>query len=119
MPNRRLFLSQVTALAAILAAAPAFAAEHGSKRLGNGLTEITGFLDRLEESGGGFTLIVNADGEEWTVEFPQPPANANDTPVGLALHQGMVLGVQGHQAQDTAYRMRASRLIIDGTPYDL
>ena len=40
-------------------------------------------------------------------------------PVGLALHQGMVLTVQGHQAQDTAYRMRASRLIIDGTPYDL
>ncbi len=119
MPNRRQLLALTLGTLPALAL-PAMASDsHGSKRLDNGLTEITGFLDRAETRGDAHVLIINAGGEEWTVDFPAPPANANDQPIGLALHPGMVLTVQGHQAQDTAWRMRASRLIIDGTPYDL
>ncbi|MGR3803910.1 hypothetical protein [Marinibacterium profundimaris] len=120
MTTRRLFLGLALALAAPVLAPPVLAAEqHGSRRLENGLTEITGFLDRVETEANHFQLIVTADGEKWTVDFPDPPANANDTPVGLQLSEGMELTIQGHQAQDTAYRMRADVLIIDGTPYEL
>lgn len=112
--TRRLAMALALATAAALAA-PALAAEHGSHRLDNGLVEITGYLDHADAG----TLIVDAGGETWTVDFPHAPANANDQPVGLQLTVGMELTVQGHQAQDTAYRMRATRLIIDGTPYDL
>ncbi|WP_428925526.1 hypothetical protein [Marinibacterium sp. SX1] len=118
MPTRRDLLA--SALAALPALAlPALARADGSRRLDNGMTEITGFLDRVEARGDTNVLIVTAGGQEWTVDFPTPPANANDQPIGLALHPGMELTVQGHQAQDTAWRMRAARLIIDGTPYEL
>ncbi|MEM8731849.1 MAG: hypothetical protein AAGF79_18210 [Pseudomonadota bacterium] len=116
MPTRRLMLA---APLLALFALPARAANQGSQRLSDGQTEITGFLDRIERQGDMNILLVNAGGENWTVEYPDPPANANDSPVDLALSQGMVLSIRGHQAADTAYRMRATMIIIDGTQYRL
>lgn len=118
--TRRQVLTLTSALLATATLAKtALAAEHGSRKLDDGLVEITGFLDHAEVGGAVNALIVTAGGETWTVEFPELPANANDQPVGLQLSEGMELTVQGHPAQDTSYRMRATRLIIDGTPYDL
>ena len=65
-------------------------------------------------------LTIDADGEEWTVEVGQPWRNERAGLTDDMLVPGVELTASGARSADHAENLlKAERIIIDGTTYNL
>ncbi len=114
-------LTRRTALTLVAAAlaAPA-AAHHGWRWTSDGTFELTGVIDRVELGNPHGELTVRAEDEMWTVEIGQPWRNDRAGIDDDMLVRGREITAQGHRSADAGQNlMKAERLIIDGTLYNL
>ena len=101
------------------AAAPVLA-HHGWRWTADGNFELTGIITSVKLGNPHGIVTVDADGEEWTVEVGQPWRNERAGIEDGMLAPGVELTASGHRsASETEHLMKAERLFIDGTRYDL
>lgn len=95
-------------------------AHHGWRWTAEGNFELTGIITEVALGNPHGLVTVDADGEPWVVEVGQPWRNER---AGLAdgmLVEGVEITVSGQRSADEAEkRMKAERVIIDGTLYNL
>ena len=117
MPTRRTFLA---ALAALPLAPVAARAHHGWAWTTGGNIVLTGIIREARLGNPHGVLMVDAEGEMWTVEVGQPWRNAR---AGLAdgdLAPGVEVAIEGEPAADVSERrLKAERITIAGREYDL
>ena len=119
MSARRTFLIAVGALMASALAGTALA-HPGWRWTDDGNFELTGVIKAAQRGNPHGLLTVDADGEEWIVEVGQPWRNERAGLQDAMLAPGVELIASGQRAADHAEkRMKAERVIIDGTTYDL
>jgi hypothetical protein len=107
------------AVTASFLAAPAFA-HHGWRWTESGEFELTGIVTAARLGNPHGLLTVDAEGEDWTVEVGQPWRNANAGLTDAMLAPGAEIVALGHRHADPAQRiMKAERIVISGTTYDL
>jgi hypothetical protein len=95
-------------------------AHHGWRWTDEGNFELTGIVQAVRLGNPHGLVTVDADGEEWIVEVGQPWRNARSGLQDEMLAPGVELTASGHRSADDAEkRMKAERVIIDGTTYDL
>jgi hypothetical protein len=95
-------------------------AHHGWRWAEDGNFELTGIIRAVRLGNPHGLVTVDADGEEWTVEVGQPWRNARAGLQDEMLVPGVELIASGHRSADHAEKlMKAERVIIDGTTYDL
>ena len=106
-------------LVAILAASTA-QAHHGWAWATDEEFEITGTIQSMRLGNPHGEVTIDVDGEAWVVEVGQPWRNDR---VGLSkeiLSVGREMTVHGHRsAKDGERLVKAERIVIDGTNYDL
>lgn len=114
MPARRILI------AAILAFATPALAHHGWRWTADGEFELSGVVTAAELGNPHGLLTVDAEGEIWTVEVGQPWRNEQAGVTDAMLAPGAEILARGHRAADPEERvMKAERLVIGGTTYDL
>jgi len=119
MPARRAILTALGALLASGLCGPA-RAHHGWRWTDEGNFELTGIIKAVQLGNPHGLLTIDADGEEWVVEVGQPWRNARAGLEDGMLVEGVEMTASGQRAADHAEkRMKAERVIIDGTTYDL
>lgn len=112
---RRLFLATLLALPAL----PVLA-HHGWRWTEDGAFELTGRITAAQLGNPHGLLTVEANGEVWTVEVGQPWRNERAGVTDAMLAPGVEIIARGHRAADPAQLvMKAERLLIEGTTYDL
>ena len=95
-------------------------AHHGWRWAEDGNFELTGVIKAAQLGNPHGLLTIDADGEEWTVEVGQPWRNERAGLKDEMLVPGALLTASGHRSADHAEKlMKAERVIIDGTTYDL
>lgn len=115
MPSRRVFL----AFFATLTALPAMA-HHGWRWTADGTFELTGVITTAELGNPHGLLTVTANGEAWTVEVGQPWRNERAGLTDEMMAPGVEITVRGKRSADPAQLVvKAERVLIDGTLYDL
>jgi hypothetical protein len=119
MPARRAILLAVGALLAS-GLGDAAQAHHGWRWTDEGNFELTGTIKAVQLGNPHGLVTLDAEGEEWTVEVGQPWRNERAGLKDEMLVPGVELTASGQRAADHAEkRMKAERIIIDGTTYDL
>jgi hypothetical protein len=119
MLARRPFLIGTGALLLTALAGRAFA-HHGWRWTDEENFELTGVIKAAKLGNPHGLLTVDAEGDEWTVEVGQPWRNEEAGLKDDMLVPGVELTVSGQRASDHAEkRMKAERVIIDGTTYNL
>jgi hypothetical protein len=112
---RRLAIGLVAAALALPAAA-----HHGWRWTSDGEFELTGTVTAARLGNPHGLLTVEAEGEIWTVEVGQPWRNESAGLTDGMLAPGAEITALGHRAADPdTLTMKAERLVIDGTTYDL
>ena len=105
--------------AAALVATPV-AAHHGWRWTDDGEFELTGIITAAKLGNPHGLLTVDAEGEIWTAEVGQPWRNARAGLKDDMLVPGVELTLRGHRSANAEERvMKAERIIIAGTTYDL
>lgn len=118
--NRRLLLTVAAAVcAAPLLAAPVLA-HHGWGWATDQEVEITGTVTFLRLGNPHGELRLDVDGATWEVEIGQPWRNARAGLTEARLALGTVVTAHGHRSKNPdVLLLKAERLVIDGTDYDL
>jgi hypothetical protein len=112
---RRLFL--LTMLAAV--AGPALA-HHGWRWTDGGDFELTGIITAVQLGNPHGVLTIDADGEIWRAEVGQPHRNEAAGLRDDMLVAGIEITLLGERSADPAELvMKAERVTINGTDYDL
>lgn len=120
MSNRRSFLLGMTAMAVAAASAGPAWAHHGWRWTADGNFEVTGIIKSAQLGNPHGVLTLDVDGEEWIAEVGQPWRNERAGLKDDMLVPGVTVTVSGHRAADaTDRKVKAERVIIDGTTYDL
>lgn len=95
-------------------------AHHGWRWTADGNFELTGVIREARLGNPHGILMVEANGETWTVEVGQPWRNARAGLTDELLAPGTEITVSGGRAADEAdRRVKAERVVIDGQLYDL
>lgn len=120
MPHLRFtYLLGFAVLAAFLATSAA-QAHHGWAWATDEEFEITGAVESVRLGNPHGEVTIDVDGEAWVVEVGQPWRNDR---VGLSkemLSEGREITVHGHRSARKGERLvKAERVVIDGTNYDL
>ena len=116
--RRELLIGGCLALTA-LAAGPALA-HHGWRWTEDGNFELTGLIKSVRLGNPHGVLMVDADGEVWTVEIGQPWRNDRSGLTEEMLNLGREVTISGQRAADPGdKKMKAERVIIDGELYNL
>ena len=119
MPARRAILLGFGALLAS-GLGGAAQAHHGWRWTDEDNFELTGIIKAVQLGNPHGLVTVDAAGEEWIVEVGQPWRNARAGLADELLVEGVELTASGQRAADHAEkRMKAERIVIDGTTYDL
>lgn len=120
MFNRRQVIAGFAALPAVALWGRAAKAHHGWRWTEDGNFELTGLIVAVRLGNPHGLLTVDADGEEWIVEVGQPWRNERAGLRDDMLVEGVEITVSGQRAADeTDKRVKAERVFIDGTLYDL
>ncbi len=120
--QRRTFLAQAAAAAALCGLAGRARAHHGWAWATEKEFELTGPIKavRLGNPHGELTLGAADDGEDWLVEIGQPWRNRRAGLTDEILKIGTEVTAHGHRAVDPAQRLvKAERLVIAGKDYNL
>ena len=103
-----------------IGASGAALAHHGWRWADDGSFELTGIIKSVQLGNPHGLVTVDADGEEWTVEVGQPWRNERAGLNDEMLVPGVELTASGNRSGDHAEKlMKAERVIIEGTTYDL
>lgn len=121
MLQRRTLILAGLAAAALPGLAPRRAlAHHGWRWTDNGEFELTGIVTAADLGNPHGVLTIDADGETWEAEVGQPWRSDRAGLTDEMMAPGAELTLQGHRDADPeARRMKAERVIIDGTLHDL
>ena len=96
------------------------AAHHGWRWAEDGNFELTGVITEVQLGNPHGILTLDADGESWTVEVGQPWRNERAGLSDDMLVPGVELTASGARSADHSENLlKAERIIIDGTTYDL
>ncbi|RAH99766.1 hypothetical protein DLJ53_18560 [Acuticoccus sediminis] len=115
--TRRLFTAS---LVPIVLAPTAVLAHHGWSWTTGGNIELTGVITSVKLGNPHGVLTVDAGGEVWTVEVGQPWRNSRAGLKDGDLAEGVEVTVHGQPSAEPDHRlMKAERIIIAGTLYDL
>lgn len=107
-----------TGLAGLLAA-PALA-HHGWSWTETGFFQLEGMIADIYLGNPHATLDVDVEGETWRVELaPLGPTTAAGFVEGVAAIGDEVIAIGNRSADPTERRMKAVRIVIDGTNYDI
>jgi hypothetical protein len=107
-------------LAALLAVALPAAAHHGWAWTEDGFFEITGKIVAIGYGNPHPTLDVEVEGEVWRVDLATPRATANAGFMEDTAEVGDEVTAIGNRSRDDSQRlMKAVRIIVDGTTYDV
>jgi hypothetical protein len=117
--TRRATLALCGAAIAPLLPRPAHA-HHGWRWTDSGEFELTGIVTEARLGNPHGLLTVDADGEDWIAEVGQPWRNERAGLTDDMLAPGTELTLRGHRDADPEVRrMKAERIVIAGTLYDL
>jgi hypothetical protein len=95
-------------------------AHHGWRWTEDGNFELTGVITAVRLGNPHGILNVDADGEAWIVEVGQPYRHARAGLTDEMLVEGVEITASGGRSADhSENRMKAERVTIDGTLYDL
>ncbi len=95
-------------------------AHHGWRWTEDGNFELTGVITAVRLGNPHGILEVDADGDAWIVEVGQPWRNARAGLTDDMLVEGVEITASGGRSADHAEnRMKAERVTIDGTLYEL
>jgi Family of unknown function (DUF6152) len=113
-------LTRRALMAVLLAAATPALAHHGWRWTDDGEFELTGTITAAELGNPHGLLTVEVESEVWTVEVGQPWRNAEAGVTDAMLSPGTEITARGHRSADPdQLLMKAERLVIGGTTYDL
>ena len=119
MLARRPLLTGLGALLLMTLAGTA-SAHHGWRWAEDGNFELTGVITEAQLGNPHGLLTLEAEGEVWTVEVGQPWRNERAGLTDDMLVPGVELTASGARHADQAEKvLKAERVIIDGTTYDL
>ena len=121
--ERRSILKALLALtsggAALALARKAFA-HHGWRWTEDGNFELTGVITAVQLGNPHGILEVDAEGDAWIVEIGQPWRNERAGLTDDMLVEGVEITASGGRSADhSENRMKAERVTIDGTVYEL
>ena len=120
MPTRRTWVIGTALAIGGLGLGRIARAHHGWRWTADGNFELTGIITKVALGNPHGLLTVDADGEEWTVEVGQPWRNERAGLGDGMLVEGAEITASGHRSADQDEKlMKAERVIIDGTVYDL
>jgi hypothetical protein len=109
----------VAALLFLLAAIPAFP-HHGWGWTEDGFFTLEGVISKIYIGNPHATLDVDVEGETWRVELAPPSRTVAAGFTEEAAKKGDEVTAIGHRSRDAnEKRMKAVRLIIGGTTYDV
>ena len=95
-------------------------AHHGWRWTSDGEFELSGIITAADLGNPHGVLTVQADDEVWTAEIGQPWRNAEAGLTDDMLAPGTEVVLRGHRSADPdRLVMKAERVIIAGTVYDL
>jgi hypothetical protein len=113
-------LTRRALVAILLAAVTPALAHHGWRWTDAGEFELTGVITDVKLGNPHGLLTVTAEAEVWTVEVGQPWRNAEAGVTDAMLSPGTEIVARGHRSADPGQLlMKAERLVIGGTTYDL
>jgi hypothetical protein len=115
--GRRALMATVLALGA--AGATSALAHHGWSWAEAGMIELTGTIASITIAPPHPVIEVDADGKIWTVELGNPSATARAGFVEGAAAVGQEIVVLGNRGADGSPRMKAVRITVEGTVYDI
>ena len=116
--GRRALMATVLALGAAGATGAAFA-HHGWSWAEAGMIELTGTISSITIAPPHPIIEVDAEGEIWTVELGNPSATERAGFVEGVADVGQEIVVLGNRDAGGATRMKAVRITIEGTVYDI
>jgi hypothetical protein len=94
-------------------------AHHGWSWAEAGMIELTGTIASITIAPPHPIIEVDADGEMWTVELGNPAATERAGFVEGAAEVGQEIVALGNRDADGSTRMKAVRITIEGTVYDI
>lgn len=95
-------------------------AHHGWAWLEGEQFELTGTVTGVSLGNPHGEVTLDADGESWVVEVGQPWRNERAGLTSELLSEGRTITASGHRSKQSGERiMKAERVTIDGTNYDL
>ena len=94
-------------------------AHHGWSWAEAGMIELTGPISSITIAPPHPVIEVDADGEIWTVELGNPSATQRAGFVEGVAEIGQEIVALGNRDADGATRMKAVRITIEGTVYDI
>lgn len=117
---RCLRLTRVAVLAASLLLPPAAAAHHGWAWTTGENRELSGTIVETTLGNPHGELVLDVDGERWTVEVGQPWRHERAGLTDAHFAPGTEITVSGEPSADPDERvLKVERLWIDGTKYEL
>lgn len=117
--SRRLLISGCLAVSMAVAAGSA-AAHHGWSWTEDGFFELTGTIAAIYYGNPHPTLDVEVEGEIWKVDLATPSATARAGFMEDTAKVGDEVVALGNRSRDeTARHMKAVRITINGTSYDV
>ena len=120
MLSRRRVMIGVASLVPAVLIGGAARGHHGWRWTEDGNFEVTGIIKSARLGNPHGLLTVDADGEDWVVEVGQPWRNERAGLTDDMLAVGVEITASGHRSADPAdKRMKAERIIIKGTLYEL
>lgn len=117
-PKRRTAIAAAFALATIGLTGASFA-HHGWSWAEAGMIELTGTVTGITIAPPHPVIEVDADGEMWTVELGNPSQTRRSGFVEGSAEIGQEITALGNRDTDGSTRMKAVRITIGGTVYDL
>lgn len=111
----------VTALLiACLFATGSALAHHGWRWTDTGAFELTGIVEKARLGNPHGVLIIDADGEKWTVEVGQPWRNERAGLTDVMMAPGAELTIVGKRSvEPEEKKMKAERVIVNKIRHDL
>lgn len=120
MLERRSILMGLAAFLLTGLAAGAAPAHHGWRWAEDENMELTGVIKATRLGNPHGVLTLDVGGEEWDVEIGQPWRNERAGLTDDLLTEGTEITASGHRSADPAERrLKAERVIINGTLYNL
>lgn len=116
--GRRALMAAVLSLGVVAATGAAFA-HHGWSWAEAGMIELTGTISSITIAPPHPIIEVDAEGEIWTVELGNPSATERAGFVEGVADVGQEIVVLGNRDAGGATRMKAVRITIEGTVYDI
>ena len=103
-----------------LAASQIASAHHGWRWTEDGKFELIAIVEKATLGNPHGVLVMDAEGEKWTVEVGQPWRNERAGLTDEMFAKGAELTILGKRSSDPKEkRMKAERIVIKGKNYDL